>query len=164
VLISFPDKSGRLVMQSYDLVSRQLTDQPEADPVYDIDPVAIRDPRTGRCSRVNLFRREESVSFARSRIPGLQKRLARRSQMPSSTRRTDPGGDVLVLTYSDVSRGSIFMLDLQHNRLRTFLDQQPKVRGLTLSPMKPVTSRRPTAPPLRLPDDACRNTSAKPRP
>jgi len=166
VLISFPDKSGRLVMQSYDLVSRQLTDQPEADPVYDIDPVAIRDPRTGVARALIYSAAKISFIWLDPAFQALQKRLA--PTFPDAVVYPvgpTQAGDVLVLTYSDVSPRQYFMLDLQHNRLRTFLDQQPKVRGLTLSPMKPVTFKATDGTALygylTMPAG---NTSAKPPP
>ena len=141
LLISFPDKAGRLVMQPFDLVTRQLTDQPVADPVYDIDPVAIRDPRTGAARALDYFTEKSHVHLAGSRVQRTAE-TARRPLFPDAVVYpigTTQTGEVLVLTYADVSPPQYFLFNLQRRQLRLYLDECPKVRGLTLSPMKPVT-------------------------
>jgi len=52
---------------------------------------------------------------------------------------TTQAGEILLLTYSDVSPEQYFVLNPQTGKLSLFLDQLPKIRGLKLSPMKPIS-------------------------
>jgi dipeptidyl aminopeptidase/acylaminoacyl peptidase len=140
LLISFPDPEGRNVMQAFDLATRQLASQPIADPVYDVDPDVIRDPRTGE-ARLLVYETEKQTFF--SLDPGYKK-------IQSQLAPTFPGavihplgftqtGDALVATASDVSPLQYYLFNPQRGTLLKFLDPVPKTRGLTLAPIQPVS-------------------------
>ena len=140
MLISFPNEDGRTVMQSYDLTARQLTGQPVASPIYDVDPVAMIDPRTG-------VARALSYDTDRKTFIGLDPDFEKIRKMLAPT---FPGaviypigltasGDMILATYSDVSPKQYFAFNVQQGKLSVFLDQYPKVRDLILAPTKPIT-------------------------
>ncbi|HET7537022.1 MAG TPA: S9 family peptidase, partial [Candidatus Didemnitutus sp.] len=141
VLLSFRNPAGRLVLQSFDLTAQKLVDEPLSDPVYDLLPnTVIRDNRTG--STRGLIYDEEKPAFiwldpAYKEIHGkLAATFPDSIVYPLGAAST---GELLIRMSSDVSPPQYFLLDAEHGKLRTFLDPQPRVRGLTLSPMKPIT-------------------------
>ncbi len=140
LLISFPDSEGRNVMQPFDLATRQLASQPIADPVYDVDPGVISDPHTGE-ARLLIYDAEKSKFI--SLDPGYKKIQSQLAPTfpdavihPLGFTQT---GDALVATASDVSPLQYYLFNPQRGTLLKFLDPKPKTRGLTMSPMQPVS-------------------------
>jgi len=140
LLLSFPDQSGRTIMQSFDLGSRQLVDQPIVDPVYDVEPITIRDPRTGEARALVNDEAKKKFIWLDSGYQSIQAKLATTFPdavvYPVGFTQT---GDALVAIFSDASPSRYLLFNPQRGTLTQFLDEQPKMRGLTLSKMQPVS-------------------------
>jgi dipeptidyl aminopeptidase/acylaminoacyl peptidase len=140
LLLSHPDQTGRFVMQPYDLGAHKFANQIIADPVYDVIPDAVRDPRTG-VARGLVYETEKSkFIWFDPQVEKLQAKLAPAlagaTVVPLGITST---GDIFLSATADVSPDKYYLFNPKTGQLTLVLNQHPKVEGLALSPMKPVT-------------------------
>ena len=139
LLVSSPNDAGRFVMQPFDLSTRQFTDQPVSDPVYDVAPEVVRDPHTGAAR--GLVYETEKLKFIwfDSQVEKLQAQLTPALPgaivLPLGVTVT---GEILLVANSDVSPTKYYLFNPGTGQLTAILNQHPKVNGLALSPMKPI--------------------------
>ena len=139
ILVSWPDESGRDVLQAYDLSARKLTGQPIADPIYDVDPAVMRDPRTGAVRGLIFQGEKPRFIWLDPQFKQLQDALS--PALPGAVvipMGLTQSGEILVQAYADTSPSEYFLFNPKTSKLQLLLDRRPKVRDLTLSPTKPV--------------------------
>ena len=139
LFISYRDESGRAVFQAYELAARKLVGPQAADPVYDVDAAALRDPRGGPPRGLTFQAEKSKFIWFDPQFKQLQEALSPAlggaTVIPIGPTAT---GEILVHAFSDVSPSEYFLFNPKVSKLQLLFDRYPKVRDLTLSPMKPV--------------------------
>ena len=141
LLISHPDPAtGRFVLQTYDLQKFQFVGESVSNPLCDIDPFPIRDPRTGVLWGLSYETDKEQFIWFAPQLRQIQATVA--GAFPGAI--VSPLGvthsdQIVVAVYSDVLPLQYYSLDPKAGHLQLLLDSRPKVHQQRLSPMRPIS-------------------------
>ncbi|MFI5356634.1 MAG: alpha/beta hydrolase family protein [Opitutales bacterium] len=140
VLISYPDATSRSVVQTYDLGTHRLIDQPLADPNYDMADGLIRDPQTGGMLGLRCQREKPTFLWFQPEYKKLHD-LLQRSFPGMTVNLTGPLADrrFLFSTESDISPPTYYIFNPAKRQIDLLFTALPEADGLQWAPVKPVS-------------------------
>ena len=140
VLVSLPGPDGRMQLQGFDLSKKQFSGAPIADPVYDLSPRVINDPKTGL--PVGLASETAKPSFLWLNGQYAQIHATLQQSFPGATVQIHgvlESGEVLFAISSDVSPPVLYRYNPTKREVHAVLSALPEAAKRKWAPMQAVS-------------------------
>ena len=140
VLVTSPGAGQRYQLQSFSTKTNRFTGEPIADPVYDISPGIVPDPKTG--TPMGLFYQTEKPVFMWLNGQYAQVQATLQQAFPGATifiRGVLESGEVLFSVSSDVLPPVLYRLNVAKHEVHTVIIAYPEAGKRKWAPMQPVS-------------------------